>query len=82
MNKIFFSLFLIPFILTNAYASEQVTENYCPSTHIAVNGQCQSANYINPLYWVFLIALIPVTLIIIFVFKSKIPKVKHLDQSN
>ena len=46
-------------------------EIYCPTTQIAVEGKCQPVNYINPLYWLILIALIPVSLITIFVIKAK-----------
>lgn len=52
-------------------SSRSESEIYCPSTHIAIDGKCQPVNYINPLYWILLIALIPVILIIIFVLKSK-----------
>jgi len=50
---------------------ESQTEIYCPTTEIAVNGKCQPVNYVDPLYWVILITLIPVSLIAVFVLRSK-----------
>ena len=50
---------------------ESQTEIYCPTTEIAVDGKCQPLNHVDPLYWVVLIALIPVSLISIFVLKKR-----------
>jgi len=50
---------------------ESQTGIYCPTTEIAVDGKCQPVNYVDPLYWVILIALIPVSLITVFVLKSE-----------
>jgi hypothetical protein len=49
-----------------------VDADHCPNAMITVDGKCMQSVYdIDPLYSIFLIALIPVILIIIFVFKSK-----------
>lgn len=50
---------------------------HCPNAMIAVDGKCKQPVYgTDPFYSIILIALIPVTLIIIFVFKSKTKSTK------
>jgi hypothetical protein len=44
----------------------------CPNGTMTIDGKCKLYSYgVDPIYSIILIALIPVTLIIIFVFKSK-----------
>jgi len=50
---------------------ESHIEIYCPTTEIVVDGKCRPANYVNPLYWISLIILIPVTVIIIFYWRKR-----------
>lgn len=77
MHKIISSLLIIPFILTNIYALEPTGETYCPLTQVAVNGKCQPVNYVDPLYWILLIILMPTIVIPILIFKSKAKNTKN-----
>ena len=53
-----------------------IAADHCPNAMIAVDGKCMQPVYgIDPLYSIFLIALIPVILIIIF--KSKTKRTKN-----
>ncbi len=42
---------IIPFVLTSVHAAEPEDAIFCPGTHVAIDGKCQPANYINPLYY-------------------------------
>jgi|CXWL01.1.fsa_nt_gi hypothetical protein len=54
-----------------------IDADHCPNAMIAVDGKCMQPVYnIDSLYWILLITLIPITLIVIFVFKSKTKALK------
>jgi hypothetical protein len=54
-----------------------IDADHCPNAMIVVDGKCKQSVYdTDPFYSIILIALIPVTLIIVFVFKSKTKSTK------
>jgi len=54
-----------------------IDADHCPNAMIAVDGKCMQPEYgIDPLYSILLIALIPITLIIIFGFYTVMRKRK------